>query len=188
MNTKANAAKIPATKNDKVIISLNHVVKENVTANKLKKEIAAKKRQATNEAGKILVGAMKEQLYSLPIIRQIFKDLEFIKRKNEENGEIEIVKDSQGLPLLGESAKFCEALNYELDKAINVDSILKIPMREYLDYITEIEAMRQNARGITIAEFRNVILRYFRNEKKSVNFDDNARAEILRQYTRNTEI
>jgi hypothetical protein len=154
----------------------------------LARTLLAEKRKATNDAGKLLVSAMKEQLHSLPILRQIFKDLEYVWRKNEETGKMEMVKDSQGLPLLGESSKFCEALNYETGKALLVDDILAIPMRKYLDYITEIEATRQHVRGITIAEFRSVIVRYYRGERKNVVKLESSASEILRQYTRNTDI
>jgi hypothetical protein len=133
------------------------------TGKQLARTLAAEKRKATNDAGKLLVSAMREQLHSLPIIRQIF----------------------EGAP---ESVTFCQALSIETGKAIDVRAVLSIPMRQYLDYITDIEATRQHVRGITIAEFRNVIVRYYRDERKSVVKLDSAAIEILRQYVRYTDI
>jgi hypothetical protein len=129
----------------------------------LARTMAAEKRKATNEAGKLLVSAMREQLHSLPIIRQIF----------------------EGAP---ESVTFCDALSIETGKVIDVRAVLSIPMRQYLDFVTDIEATRQHVRGITIAEFRNVIVRYYRGERKTVVKLDSAAAELLRQYTRSTDI
>lgn len=163
-------------KAEKIKISLNHLVKENVTANKLKKQIAANKRKATNEAAAILSKEIKEDLSSLPIIRQIFKDKQHVKNKE---GKI-IAK--------GTSTIFCEALSEELGKVITVDNVLKIPVAKYMDYVKEAEAARQFKRGIYPKEFNDIIKRYYRNEKQSNNMNKEAKNVVLNIIKRSGNI
>lgn len=156
---------------------------KNLTGKQLAKKLASEKRKATNDAGKLLVSAMREKIQSLPIIRQLFKELEFLK---DDKGNI--LKDDKGNNVPGEASIFCQLLAIETGKNISVDSALKIPIREYMDFITEIEASRQFMRGITISEFKDILTRYYRGERKNVVKLDSAANEILRQYTRFTDI
>lgn len=161
MNTKANQdEKTISEQQSKIALTSTG---KNLSGKQLARKVASEKRKATNDAGKLLVSAMREQMYSLPIIRQLFESAP-------------------------ESVDFCHALSIETGKAIDVRAVLSVPMRQYLDYITEIEATRGMVRGITPAEFRNVIARYYRGERKAVVKTDGAANEILRQYTRSTDI
>ena len=138
-------------------------LKEGTTAKGVKLQIERAKRKATNEAGNMLVSDMREMMHEVPIILQIFK-------------------------ASSESVNFCQRLTEETGKVVTVETIAKIPYKTYLDYVTELEATRQHMRGITLPEFKNIMLRLHRKETKGTVMSEDARAEILRQYTRNTEI
>jgi hypothetical protein len=137
----------------KVMFSVNHLIKENETAKQYQKRLAAERKKATNDAGKNLVKAINGEFISLSLIRGIFAGKINTNKKSKEKA-------------LYESVKFCAALSSELGKKITVECIYKLPIRNYLDFVNETEAARGMIRGgITTAEFRNIILRYYRGEK-----------------------
>ena len=148
---------------EKIEISLNHIAKENETARQLAQRLAREKKQATNEAGKNLVKAIKCEFLSLSLIRKIFKTN------------------------LIESSEFCKALSKEVGKKISVNDVYKLPIRCYLDFVNETEAARGMLRGgITPAEFKNVILRYYRGEKpKFAHLVDDGIKDVLTEVSRN---
>jgi hypothetical protein len=162
--TKNQVNNLPKeTKETKILFSINHQIKEGQTAKQRQKEIAAKKRAATNEAGKNLVKAIKSEFLSLSLIRDIFKN-----------------------DLL-ESSEFCAALTIEIGKTVTVHDVYRLPMREYLDLVNETEAARGMIRGgITPTEFKNIILRYYRGEKpKNAQLVDADIKDVLSTVYRN---
>lgn len=176
--TNNQAANVPATIKTSQAISL-YTDKNGkpLTAKQTKRKIASLNRKATNEAGKNLVTVIKEELSSLDIIRKIFASQEFIK-------------DIDGKVIAaGVSTLFCEALSKETGKALSVTDVLKLPIREYMDFVKEIEASRQLVRGITPKEFKDIITRYYRGEKARYNFlNKEAKEEVMRRITLNTNI
>ena len=179
MSTQTNtAATVPAT--IKTTEAVNLFTDKNgkaLTAKQTKRKIASLNRKATNEAGKNLVSVIKEELSSLDIIRKIFASQEFIR-------------DIDGKVIsAGVSTLFCEALSKETGKALSVADILKLPIREYMDFVKEVEASRQLVRGITPKEFKDIITRYYRGEKARYNFlKADTKEEIMRRITLNTNI
>lgn len=161
-NTK-NAVTIPATKKDKVIISLNHVIttkaKENESAKQLAKRLAKEKRAATNEARQLLAKDIKGQFYNLKVIELIFST------NSREASEI-----------------FCAKLSDETGKDITIEKVLKLPKRDILDYVTEIEEARGIIRGgINPTEYTNIIARYYRGIKPRVISDKDTLLAIYNQ-------
>jgi hypothetical protein len=127
----------------KVMFSVNHQIKEGQTAKQRQKEIAAKKRAATNEAGKDMAKEIKNCFLDLSLIRQLFKDNARAK-----------------------SEVFCAKLSAEIGKVVTVEDVYKLPIRHYMDFVKETEAARNMVRGgITPTEFKNIITRYYRGEK-----------------------
>ncbi len=146
MNTKTQSPEITLS-NDKVEISLNHVIttkaKENETAKQLAKRIAKEKRAATNQARQILAKDIKSQLFNLEVIELIFST------------------NSRAA-----SEVFLAKLSDETGKEITIEKVLKLPKREILDYVKEIEAARGMIRGgINPTEYTNIIARYYRGIK-----------------------
>ena len=174
MLTQNNQKEKTIKEEKKAIFSINHQIKEGQTAKQRQKEIAAKKRAATNEAGKNLVKAINGEFISLSLIRGIFAGKISTNKKSKEKA-------------LFESVKFCAALSAELGKKITVECIYKLPIRNYLDFVNETEAARGMIRGgITTAEFRNIILRYYRGEKpKNAQLVDADIKDVLNTVYRN---
>jgi hypothetical protein len=146
VTAKNNGTKAPGNtvlKSEKIEISLNHVIRENETANQLKKRLAKERRNATNEAGKVVAKAIRNGFLSLSVVRNMFANV-----------------------TTQESADFCAKLSAEIGKTVTVDDVYKLPMREYMDFVKETEAVRGMTRGgITPTEFKNIITRYYRGEK-----------------------
>lgn len=162
MEQKTQSPEITLNSN-KVEISLNHVIttkaKENETAKQLAKRIAREKRAATNQARQILAKDIKQSLFSFKIVRQMFAE------DSRESSDV-----------------FCANLSAELSKQITVESVLKIPMRELLDYVTEVEATRGMIRGgITPGEFTNIITRYYRGIKPGTIADKDTLLSVYNQ-------
>jgi hypothetical protein len=148
----------------KAIFSVNHLIKEGETAKQLQKRLAAEKRAATNEAGKNMAKAISAQKYNLNAILYMFEHLTRI-----------------------ESDKFCENLSKETGKNITVPIVVKLSKFKYLDYIKEIEAARGMIRGgITPAEFKNALTRYYRGEKVA-SYLDAEKAILATVYTHGAE-
>lgn len=175
MNTQTNNGSASVTNTRQVINLFTDKNGKPLSAKQSARKIASMKRKATNESGKNLADAIREELFSLDIIRQIFAKREHI---TNESGNI----------LPGESAIFCEALSNETGKKITVETVLKLPIRLYMDYVKEAEASRQFMRGITPKEFKDIITRFYREQKQDNKLDASARAEVLRRITLDNNI
>jgi hypothetical protein len=163
MNTQTNTGtQLPQeTKETRVLFEQYALPGE--TATKFNARMKREKKKATNEAGKKLVKAIKGELLSLSLIREIFKNDLF------------------------ESSEFCAALSAEIGKVITVNDVFRLPMRKYLDFVNETEAARGMVRGgITPTEFKNIILRYYRGEKPTfAHLVDNGVKDVLETVYRN---
>lgn len=150
-------------KAEKIQISLNHVIatkaKEKETAKQLAKRLAKEKRAATNEARQLLAKDIKGQFYDLKIIEFIFST------KTRVASELFLAK-----------------LSEETGKDITIEKVLKLPKREILDYVTEIEEARGIIRGgINPTEYTNIIARYYRGIKARVISDKETLLAIYNQ-------
>jgi hypothetical protein len=161
MNNQANVVNAPQTKETKTVINL---AKEGETSTQFNARIKREKRKATNEAGKTMARAISAQRYNLNAILYMFEHLTRV-----------------------ESDDFCEKLSKETGKNITVPIVAKLSKYKYMDYIKEIESARGMIRGgITPAEFKNAITRYYRGEKVASYLD--ADKEILATvYTHGAE-
>jgi hypothetical protein len=143
MLTQNNQKEKTVKEEKKAMFSVNHQIKEGQTAKQRQKEIAAKKRAATNEAGKNMAKAIRESFLKLDIIRLMFKE-----------------------HARAESDIFCAKLSAEIGKVVTAEDVYKLPIRNYMDFVKETEAARNMVRGgITPTEFKNIITRYYRGEK-----------------------
>jgi hypothetical protein len=167
MNQTISGTQLPQeTKESKVIILTGK--DSNTTGKGLlnKQEREAKKllRKETNEAGKTMARAISAQRYNLNAILYMFEHLTRV-----------------------ESDDFCEKLSKETGKNITVPIVAKLSKYKYMDYIKEIESARGMIRGgITPAEFKNAITRYFRGEKVA-SYLDADKAILATVYTHGAE-
>lgn len=177
MSTQTNNAASASVTNTRQVVDLfTDKNGKPLSAKQSARKLASAQRKATNEAGKLLADAMKEELFSLDIVRQIFLKRAWIR---DEYGNV--VAE-------GESTIFCKTLAIETKKAVTVENVLKIPIRLYMDYVKEAEASRQFMRGISCKEFKDIITRYYREQKQDNKLDASARAEVLRRITLDNNI
>lgn len=130
-----------------------------LTGAQLKKKIQGAKRKETNEARQLLAKDIKGQFYDLKIIEFIFST------KTRVASELFLAK-----------------LSEETGKDITIEKVLKLPKRDILDYVTEIEEARGIVRGgINPTEYTNIIARYYRGVKPRVISDKDTLLAIYNQ-------